>query len=84
MKVFKKFIEDKSVILTFGLIGLLGLALLPFDLILGLSFIFVFLFWYLSVIVVKELEFRELLHKTGRNSRHLFKKTVRLKSKTYK
>lgn len=79
MKIFKKFIEDISTILTFGVMGLLGLLLLPFNLLLSLSFIFVFLFWYISVIAVKELEFRELLHKTGRNPRHLFKKTVKLK-----
>lgn len=80
MKIFKKFIEDSFVILTFGLIGLLGLALFPFNLLLSLSFIFVFLFWYLSVIVIKELEFRELLHKTGCKPRHLFKRVVRLKT----
>lgn len=79
MKVFKKFIEDKLVILTFGLIGFLGLALLPFNLLLSLSFIFVFLFWYISVIIVKELEFRELLYKTGCKPRHLFKKIFKLK-----
>lgn len=83
MKVFKKFIEDKVVILTFGVIGLLGLVLLPFKPTWGLSFISVFLLWYISIIVVKELEFRELLHKTGCKPRHLFKKTIKLKN-TYK
>ena len=79
MKIFKKFISDRSVILTFGFTGLLGLALLPFKPTWGLSFISVFLFWYISIIVIKELEFRELLLKTGCRPHQLFKKTVRLK-----
>ena len=83
MKIFKKFIEEKSVILTFGLVGLLGFVLLPLNPPLGLAFIFVFLFWYISVIVIKELEFKELLHKTGCKPRHLFKRSAKLK-KTYK
>ena len=61
--LFARFVEDVWVVRIIGVMGLIGISVLPFDLGIGLKYLAVFAIWYVCAIVADEMKFNEAMEK---------------------